>query len=142
MWEAMARTLPTIILKGKVFKGDLPPIILRCEQGNEQKIIGKFINVNIEINNNVLFENQAAKYTSANLHSVLNANGVAKIKNAYIRAAPNEKVNLVTISVPEIEGKEKTLVISRLLVSGLDVYILEGVPTEEEVKIFKESIPK
>jgi hypothetical protein len=139
LWKATAVIHPSIIVQGEIVRGEEKILKVFTEQNGERKLIQKFININIKLQNQILFRNESFNFTSSEIISRLSKNEVVLLKNAYVRSGSDEKTTITTIAIDEISGKKQNLVISRRIIGSLDFYVLEGIATDKQVQNFVET---
>jgi hypothetical protein len=139
LWKATAVIHPSIIVQGEIVRGEEKILKVFTEQNGERKLIQKFININIKLQNQILFRNESFNFTSSEIISRLSKNEVVLLKNAYVRGGSDEKTTITTIAIDEISGKKQNLVISRRIIGSLDFYVLEGIATDKQVQNFVET---
>lgn len=137
LWEILIETDPSIIADGVVTRGSKKALILKSEQNGVETIIQKFINVKITDIGKVYFVNRAFEITSGQFIADIKKNKHIVLEDAYVMAGSNEDINLITVPIKEISGKVKPLVITRQLIGGLDIYVIEAVLDNDQVRHYQ-----
>ena len=141
LWEVVVKVHPAIIIDGKVSRGKKANLLLISEQGNEHRIVQKFVNVDVDLVNNIWFVNSAFDLVSKHLISDIKDKKRIVLDNVYVRGGSDEKLTIMTVPIDEISGRQHALVLSRRIIGGLDIFVLEAVLTNRQAAELDLGIP-
>jgi len=133
-WFAAVKGKPTMVVRGKILKvGDEKTGIVRRSNG-EEVLVQNLYPIEIEISKGVIYSNDCFNFSEFDLIRRIKSNDSVIMDSAFLKGGKHEKLPIFTVDAKATMGREVVLVISSLVVPGFRGFLLEGLPTDDEVE--------